>query len=191
MPDIYHIHNQTGVSIRTLKKLEKTGFLKASICENPVLSKIDSTLRKGNRISAIDLAYLVENPGLIFDLGRNFSKADEQLRELGDPLADVPNATIASTIDFAASGRPESVEKLLSWIKGVIPSDRVVPYTYVAVRAFLSDGPHIRKFMAGRLPKAILNVREHPDFAAWYTLRPTKYGRNATFYHVPKMRFDL
>ena len=82
MPDIYHIHNQTGVSIRTLKKLEKTGFLKASICENPVLSKIDSTLRKGNRISAIDLAYLVENPGLIFDLGRNFPRLTNNFANL-------------------------------------------------------------------------------------------------------------
>ena len=72
----------------------------------------------------------------------------------------------------------------------VIPKDREIPYRYIAVRALLGVGPYVQKHVVGRLPKAILNVRDLPRLSGCFTRRPTKYGRKPTYFHQPTQVYD-
>lgn len=190
MADIYEINLKTGISIKKLKSMDRQGYLNNTKPDNPEITKMQFTLRKGNRLSALDLVRLIESPDLIFDLGDYAYIAEEQVESLGDAKSEAAEPAIATIIYSASTGHPEQVEALEQWMKQEIPTDREVPHHYLATRALLGVPVHSRRYIAGRIPRAFLNVRGRPSFSSWFTLRPTCYARNATFYHHPKLEFD-
>lgn len=144
MADIYEINLKTGISIKKLKSMDRLGFLKATKQENPEVARMEWTLRKGNPLSAPNLVRLIESPDLIFDLGEYISVAEEQIEALGDAKGEAAKPAIAAVIDFASKNWCEEVEALEQWLKRVIPSDRDVPYHYLAVRALLGVRRHAK-----------------------------------------------
>lgn len=111
---------------------------------------------------------------------------------------DVQNRTldwaipaIAVVIDYASKDRPEEVEALEQWMKRIIPLDRDVPHHYLAARALLGLTVHSRTYLAGRIARAFQKVRDRSSFSGWFSPKATRYARNATFYHRPKLEFDL
>lgn len=111
---------------------------------------------------------------------------------------DVQNRTldwaipaIAVVIDYASKDRPEEVEALEQWMKRIIPPDRDVPHHYLAARALLGLTVHSRTYLAGRIARAFQKVRDRSSFSGWFSPKATRYARNATFYHRPKLEFDL
>lgn len=191
MADIYEINLNTGISIKKLKSMHRRGYLKTTNSDNPEIAKMQHTLRKGNRLSVLDLLRLIENPDLVFDLGSYTFTAREQVESLGDAKIEAAKPAIAGVVDLASRDRPAEVEALEQWMKRVIPPDREVPHHYLAVRAVLGVSIHSRRYIAGRVARAFQNVRGKSSFSSWFTLRSTSYARNATFYHRPKLEFDL
>lgn len=191
MVDVYAINLKTGISIRTLKKMERLGFLKTTKPQNPETARMEWTLRKGNPLSVINLLRLIENPDLIFELGEYTDKAESQVAALGDAKGEAAQPSIATVIDSAARDDPEYVEALAQWMMIAIPLGRDVPHHYLAVRALLGVSVNLRPYLAGRIARAFQNVRETPSFYGWFTFKTTRYARNATFYHRPKFEFDL
>lgn len=191
MADIYEINLKTGISIKKLKSMDRQGFLNTTKPENPEVAKMLWTLRKGNRLSVVHLVRLVESPDLIHELGDYDFTAREQLRVLGDAKSESAKPAIASAIDLASKDQPKEVEALEQWMKRVIPPDRDVPHHYLAVRALLGVSVHLRPYLAGRIARAFQKVRDRSSFSGWFSPKATRYARNATFYHRPKLKFDL
>lgn len=191
MANIYEIYNKSDVSLRTLKKLDRLGFLKSDEIENPEIAKMICALQKGNRLSVAHRVMLIDEPPLLFKLGKYARHAKEQLDELGDAKGEAAKPAISFVIDQASRDQLNEVAALGKWMKRIIPADQEVSHHYVAVRALLGVSPDSRNHIAGQINRAFLNVRNSPDFVGWFTLKPTRHGNNVSFYHRPRLAFDL
>ena len=191
MADIYEISDKYNLSIRKLRKMEKAGILRTTESENPELSKILYNLRKGNKLNAIQCAALIDDTNLIFDLGKYDLAIRQQLGELGSASSEAAPSHIVMKIDMAAKDHPEQVEELEAWMKDAIPTGREVSHHYLAVRILLGAKASMRPYIAKWIPRAFLNVRNKDSFSNWYSLRKTRFSRNATFYFRPKSGYDL
>ena len=189
--DIYQIHYETGLSVRALKGLERRGYLKLTSAKNPRLSKINVAMLKGNRLSAIDLVYLIENPDIVFDLGDRAERALTQIEKLNDPKADACEPYLAHTVELASKGDPAKIAELAAWMKSKIPASGDVDYGYLAVRILLGISPNLVSYIAGKIPRAFQNVRKTTGFKNWSSKKTNKYGQNATFFHRPTLQYDL
>lgn len=134
---------------------------------------------------------LIEDPGIICDLGDYAFTARERVKALGDAKSEAAKPAIAVVIEYASKDRPEEVEALEQWMKRIIPPDRDVPHHYLAARALLGLTVHSRTYLAGRIARAFQKVRDRSSFSGWFSPKATRYARNATFYHRPKLEFDL
>ncbi len=74
MANIYEIHAKTHISLRTLKKLDRLGFLVSEEIENPEVAKMICALQKGNRLSVAHRVMLIDQPPLLFELDKYVSE---------------------------------------------------------------------------------------------------------------------
>lgn len=156
--------------------------------EDSRFDPLRSTLAKGNRLTAQQLVGLIEAPGNLLELGKHAGTAERQLAALGDAKGQVAPVEVVANILEAAKGEPEAVEIMVNWLKSVIP-DKPVEHAYLAVRLLLGVRENIRRFEAPRIPRALLNARNHPGLAGWWRTEKTKTSQTRTFYQ--KNPFDL
>lgn len=184
MADIYHIHELSKVSLRTLRKLERLGFLKNAESENPLASKINYNLRKGNALSVVELAALLQDDELWFYLGDYVDRAKTQVAALGKVDPDKVPSGMASTIELAARDDPQGVAPLVDWMKATIPEAGDVSHHFLAVRLLLGVPETQRDMVAGWIPRAFLNCRKFEAFAGWWKVTG-KPGARLTIYYQP------
>lgn len=187
--NIYEISEKFGVSMRALRKLEKGKVLKLDPV-NPMVDKIIYMLSKGKLLPVDALAFLVENPDTLIELGNRAGEAEYQVSSLGNVQQDIAPPDVSAEIEMAAKGDDNAVEKLATWLQRVIPSDCAVGHHFVAVRLLLSVPSGSRPYAYSRLPRALLNVRRHPGFAGWSSYT-TESGSKVSRYHRPADDFDL
>lgn len=185
--DIYEIANRSGLSLRSLRKLERLGVLdtgKEPAAEMSEFEKINYDLRKGNALNSIQLASLVEFPETVDRLGDYAGKAQVQIDALGQCQDEKASAAIVALVDRAAKDDPAAVLGLAEWLQSVIPSKGSVSHHYLAVRLLLGAGKSLRSYIAGRLPRAFLNCRNVEEFAGWSSV-VERGTRRLTNYHRP------
>ena len=187
--NIYELSEKTGVSLRALRKLDKVKALRLDDVD-PMIDKAVYLLSKSQRLPVDALAWLVENPDMLLELGRYTGEAEYQISSLGNVQRDTAPPDVAAEIEMAAKGDDAAVEKLASWLQTVIPSDRAVGHHFVAVRLLLGVPAGVRSYAYSRLPRALLNVRRHPGFAGWSSYA-TEGRHKISQYHRPKEAFDL
>lgn len=147
-----------------------------------------ATIAKGNAPTAMQLVELIENPASLLELGKYVDTAEREIAKLGNPLGQVAPKEVVANIMEAAKGEPEAVEILVNWLKS-ITGDSPVGHAFIAVRLLLGTPASIRKSEGPRIPRALLNARNHPDFAGWWHTKPDGKNRNVTIYQ--KKAFDL
>lgn len=148
---------------------------------------IRATIMKGNEPTALQLLDLIENPAGLLELGKYATKAEQSIAALGNPQGQVAPREVAANIMEAAKGEPEAVQILVDWLRLIVPADRV-EHAFIATRLLLGIPATIRQFEAPRIPRALLNARQHPDFKNyWHVERGV--SRNKTVYQ--KKGFDL
>lgn len=177
--NIYEMAEEFKISLKKLKAMEKRGCLRVdgSAAES---DPIRATLAKGNRLPVPQLVQLVEAPALLIDLGRFSEEAERQIAELGKPSA-APRE-ISGLISEAAKNEPDAVAALMTWIKATLPSGKAVGHSWLAVRLLLGVPANLRKYEAPRIGRALLNCRNHPSFAGWWSVKPG-VSQNSTIYH--------
>lgn len=187
--NIYEIAEKSGVSLRSVRKLEKLGVLKVGAVD-PMIDKIVYMLGKSQQLPVDALAALVEAPDMMQELGRYSGEAEFQVSSLGKVERDKAPGDVAAEIDSAAKGDDAAIAKIADWLKTVIPTDCAVGHHFVAVRLLLGAPLSVRKHSYSRLARALLNVRRHPGFAGWSSY--TQEGRHKlSQYHRPAENFDL
>lgn len=187
--NIFEIHEKSGVSLRALRKLEKLSVLKLEAV-NPMVEKMAYMLGKSQQLPVDALAALVEDPGLLVELGRYAGEAEFQVSSLGKVDRDIAPADVAAEIEQAAKGDDGAVKKLAGWLKGIIPTDCAVGHHFVAVRLLLGVPETLRKYAYSRLGRALLNVRRHKSFEGWSSY-DTSGHHKVSRYHRPAKDFDL
>lgn len=165
--NIYEIHEKSNVSLRTLRKLEKLGFLKVGRTEgDETLLKLTLNLRKGNPLTPRELLGLYKNPGWLESLGKHAAAGDAWLEMLGDAKRDACPWSIAAEIPGAAAGEADAIAALAKWLSQHIETSSAYEeprvYAYVAVRLLYNIPDNLLKMNFPVLGAAMLKIRKHP-----------------------------
>lgn len=166
--NIFEVSERHKISLKKLRAMDKDGLLRLDESAS-ASDPIRATLMKGNPLPVSQLVQLVEEPSLLLDLGRYAADAERQLGTLGAKPGGAPKPVAAAVTD-AAKNEPEAVAILIAWLKEIIPP-RPVGHAYIAARLLLGIPPAIRKYEAPRIGRALLNCRNHPSFAGWWTVK--------------------
>lgn len=148
---------------------------------------IRSTIANGDKLTAMQLVELIENPAGLLELGKYAFNAELALAALRDPRSQAAPKAVAANIMEAAKNEPEAVDILTTWLKEIIPSTPV-NHAYLAVRLLLGVPENMRKSEGPRIPRALLNARQRADFARYWHVEKG-VSRNSTVYQ--KIGFDL
>jgi hypothetical protein len=184
--NIYEVAEKHKISLNKLRAMDKDGLLRLDESAN-ASDPIRATLMKGNPLPVSQLVQLVEEPSLLLDLGKYARDAEKQIAALSDPLRQVAPKPVAAAVTDAAKNDPEAVALLVAWLKEIIPT-RPVGHAFIAVRLLLGIPPAIRKYEAPRIGRALLNCRNNPALAGWWTVKPGVQS-NSTIYQ--KLVLDL
>lgn len=192
--DIYDISNRTGVSIRTLKKLEKFGVLDAEKSRNPAIQKIKHNLKRGNPLTAAQQFHLVKNPKDMKYLQDWEIAVQMCLDDLGDVMHEKMPWDISVNAGLAGKKDMEAADLLAQWFCNFIDRNPAFAdgasrnHAYLAVR-MLADIPE--KFLYLTLPlvaQAMWNCRRTKRMAGYWHI-DAKTRR--TLYHRKAQDFDL
>lgn len=191
--NLFEICDTFKISLHKARLMHKKGVLRIDEDMSDTLAETRHLLANGQPLTAMHLCELVENPGLILDLGKYAGRAEGNLGVIGNAKEQAAPKQVAAYISDAACGDREAVDILLPWLMEIIPSDPV-PHSFIAVRLLLGLAPSVRKFDAPRIRKALLECRKREEFADWWYV--SRIGtRNKTFYRRPAKKpvatFDL
>ena len=159
--DILKISEITGLSLRTLKRLDKHGFLKVTKSEDPIADSIRLNLKKGNRLTALQQLHLLRNPAARDTLGQWSEEIRATLRDLGDALNSGAPWTVSSRIDLAARRDKNAIEKVTSWLVDFIRCDPgfdngvTHDHAYLAVRLLANVPEHQLELLARKVTSCL------------------------------------
>lgn len=184
--NIYEVSEKFKISLKKLRLMEKAGVLRLD--ESAKASDpIRASFLNGNPLPVWQLVQLIEEPGLLLDLGKYAADAERQVAALGHPEREPAPKEVAAYLTDAAKNEPEAVAILVRWLKQTVPA-RPVGHSYLAARLLLGIPASLRKSEAPRIGRALLNCRNHPQFAGWWKVKPG-VTQNSTVYQ--KLALDL
>lgn len=187
--NIYEISQKFKITVGKVRKMHKAGVILIDDTEDPLADEIRFNLAKGQPLTTAHLLALIENPRLAWQLGNYAKRAQAQVAALGDLTNGVAPHAVAAEIYSSAGGDPDSLDRLIAWLKEIIPA-RPVDHHYSAVRLALGLPTHRRAEFTRRIPRALYQCRKRQEFAAWW--RPEKVGsRNRSLYQRPENLYDL
>lgn len=167
MTDIYKISEITGLSIRTLNRLDKYGFLRVTKSADPIADAIRVNLKKGNRLTALQQFHLLKNPKSRETLEQWDFEISAALDALGDALSDGAPWSVSSSIELAARKDKVAIDKIAQWLAGLIQTDTGFDdgakrdHAYLAVRLLANVPEHHLEALAGKLTACMWQCRNH------------------------------
>jgi hypothetical protein len=166
--------------------MQKGGWLNVGEAASVEVEKMRDLLRACAPLSALQLCYLIDNPGDIFKLGRYVASAQDQLDAIGNVRGEAAPFEVAGLTMNAAQGEDEALAMVVDWIKRTLPeSGESVPYVWIASRLLLAFPANIRQFEVTRIQRTLARARALPEFSDWWSYGKLR-GRKATFYTRPK-----
>lgn len=177
--NIYEAAEKFKLSLKKLRAMEKAGILRLD-GNASASDPIRATLIKGNPLPVAQLVQLVEEPGLMLELGKYVSAAETQVSALRNPEKESASKAAAAAVTEAAKNEPEAVAILCDWLRSVIPA-RAVGHSYIATRLLLGIPPSIRKYEGPHISRALLNCRNTPGMAGYWKAEPGT-SQNRTIY---------
>jgi len=189
MTDIYKIAQLSGLSLRTLKKLDKLGFLKATKASDPIADAIRLNMQKGNGLSALQQFHLLKYPKVRQSLTQWEFEISETLDKLGDALASGAPWQVSSAIELAARKDAAAVTKLVNWLCSFIMCDHGFDnrakhdHAYLAVRLLANVPDHQIDGLSRKVTAAVWQCRAHPDFQPFWFIEDGK-----TVYQRPEKK---
>lgn len=195
MATIYEISTQLDISLRTLRKLDKAGYLKATKSADPITDSARDNLKKGNRLTALQQLHLLRNPEARESLTQWEYDIDATLEALGNVDADSAPWDVSSAIELAARREQGAIDKISNWLISFIQvseyfdKDKTRDHAFIAVRLLAEIPEHSLVDLSKKAQACLWQVRRaHPDI---WTLAPD--GR--TVYFRPRKKavakFDL
>lgn len=180
------------VSLAKARKMDKAGVLRLDHNTSEAAQAIRHWLSNGQPLTAAMLCELIEQPGILLDLGKYADKARLELAALGDARKEAAPKLVAAHIADAARGDRDAVLVLVDWIKGILPA-RPVGHSWIAARLLMGLPANVRKFDIPRVPRALLQCRKRPEFAGYWAIE-ARGAKTFTHYAKPKKglaKFDL
>jgi len=190
--NLFEFCEKFKISLSKARAMLKADVLRLDENTSELAQEVRHLISRGQPLTAAHLCAMIEEPGLVLDLGRYAGKAQEQLDALGNAKAGAAPKQVAAYISEAARGDREAVAVLVEWLKEIIPA-KPVAHSFIAVRLLLGLAPSVRKFDVPRIPRALHECRKREDFADWFEVSYSG-TRAKTFYRRPakkSVKFDL
>lgn len=190
MPTIYEISTQLDISLRTLRKLDKAGYLKATKSADPITDSARNNLKKGNRLTALQQLHLLRNPEARESLTQWEFEVDEQLDRLGQALSEAIPWEISSLIELAARREPGAVAKVSQAIYGLIQVSDAFDngaqkdHAFIAVRLLADVPEHSLVSLSKKAQACLWQCRRSPILSDCWKLN----DQGKTVYFRPKKK---
>jgi hypothetical protein len=196
MPTIYEISQASGLSLRTLRKLEKLGALNVTKSSDPITDAARENLKKGNKLTALQQLHLLRNPAARDTLQQWDLEIDVILNRLGDVIGEAIPWTISNAIELAARREPAAIEKISGAILNLInlsdafDKGRAQDHAFIAVRLLADVPAHSLESLAKRLQSCLWQCRRSALSDCW---RLNDKGQTEYFRPMKKVlaNFDL
>lgn len=185
MTDIHKISELTGLSVRTLRKVEKAGFLKVTKSADPITDAARGNLRKGNRLTVLQQLHLARDKDARASLAPFEYGISATLGKLGDFENEAAPWTLAAKISLAARKDKDAIAEIAVWISGLLTSwtSGAVDHAYIGVRLLANVPEHHLAAVSDQLRGAMWEARKHPALAgAW---RVNENGVTEYFRPIP------
>lgn len=181
--------SQSGVSLASLRKLEKLGWLKfAEVSADPLKAEAEALRFHLSRNQALTVAQclaLLERPDLLDELPPKYGeRAAAQLATLGHAQSEAPGSRVTAYIGDAARGDVDAAQQLAGWLIGALPAHDV-PHAWVAVRLALGVPPHMRDDACKAMPLALMHTRKR--LSGYFH----KEGKNTVYHQFRLTCVDL
>jgi hypothetical protein len=179
MATLEKIAADSGLSLRSIRKLHKLGYLLTTSVRDPFAETLASSLAKHNRLTTFQLLQLYKRPELA-------EKHDctAEVRALGDVAGEAaPWIPVGMRIEMSASRDPVAIAGLAEWIKSFLdakPAGYTCDHAALGCRLLYNcpDAHLVR--VAGKFRTAMWNVRGQLGG------RMTIDAKNRTIYHARK-----
>ncbi len=186
--DIFDVAKLTGVSVRNLKKVEKHGLLKIKKPNNDVLAKARHNLRRGNALTAEQLAYFIRFPDWLDRLDSPYeANARAVIETLGDVTGEAMPWEVSAGLPFAVNGEEDSLGPIVTWLRTLIDTSpafaagRMRGHAYMAVRVLAGIPEQHLESNAPLISKLFWKIRTRSkDFAEYWFVdenKRTQYRR--------------
>jgi hypothetical protein len=179
--NIFDIHEKSGVSLRALRKLDKMGVLRCKP-NDPILDAIRLMLSSSKPLSVAQLAALIDNPGLVLELGKKADAAELQLEGIGDAKGEAAPRSVTLHIEDAARSDPAAVAKIAMWIFDNLPSYGAVNYSYVALRLLYGVPEGQRQFVLPRIARAISYAKQQAPLSHCWRMTGKEGAKRTEFF---------
>lgn len=183
--NIYEASKRTGVSIANLRKLEKLKILKLDD-EKELAPVLRFSLARNAHLPVAHILALIDDPGLIDELGRYSDKARAQMAELGAFEASAAPARVSYEIPDAMKGDKEAAGRIAAWLRDVLPPEGVSHY-WIAARMLAPLNEFLRAKCVPRFGLALLTVRDLPEFKEWWRMK----GKSVIYFRPSHFSLDL
>lgn len=185
--NIHEMSNRTGVSLSTLRKLDRLGVLKVD-AESDAAAAIRFHLTRNQQMTAAQFLAVLDDRTLISELGRYSARCQAQLDGLGAVEATLAPKSVTAEIPQAARGDDDAALVIAEWLMSILPADPV-PHAWPAVRLLMPLNEFLREQYAPLINLALLNVRRLPEFALCW--RSEKIGDRNQIRYFSKTTLDL
>lgn len=185
MADILAIHEKSGVALRSLRKLDRLGFLHVDKTKDKIGDSIKLTIKKHSRLNTLQLLHLYQTPKLADKLD-----LESEVRELGDVSRDAaPWIPVGVRIQSAAGRSADAIVTIAEFIRDILdtlPAGQEVNHAYIGVR-LLANVPeeHISNTLK-KLRPCMWNVRASEILAGY-----SRLDKNGTSRYFRKIELDL
>lgn len=188
--NIYEIQENTGISLRTLHRIDSIGALQCDPVD-PIVGDIYTRLGKGASLTVKQLVALIEKPALLNCLAKHVETARFEIDELGDFATELAPREVVAHIHQSAYNDKFAIAQIIPWLKSVMPADQAVRYHYLAIRLVMgSSSPALREHHITMIRRALDYCRMHPDLTGWWKVEERK-GQRVTWYSRPPIQYDL
>lgn len=171
MTDIYKIAEITKLSLRTLRTLDKHGFLIVTKSASPLLDSIRDNLRRGNPLTALQQLYLLKEPDKLAELAQWGRQIEATLERLGDALGDGAPWDVSGQIELVARRDADATEKVAGWLRDYIlfsdnfDNGRAHDHAFIAVRLLANVPDHSLADLAKKAQACLWQCRRMlPDY---------------------------
>lgn len=175
MSTIDEIHVETGVAMRTLRRLEKAGYLRLTHAHNPTLAKIRVGLKRGNPLSAYQQFHLLKHPEDYATIMAQYPAVRDTLAALGNVEATAaPWNGVSAQIDIAArNNNPEATAAIADYLLDLFSTlapGVSVNHAYIAVRLLWNVPAAHLDSIAPKLIGALWRTRLDERLAGFFSV---------------------
>jgi hypothetical protein len=181
--NIFELADKSGVSLRTLRKIEKLLKGRPIAASDPVIDAIRVQSRKSRALSVSQYMALIDDPDLIDALGTRAENVQDALDAIGDAVGEAAPRDVTMHIQDAAKGNAEAAAILARWMRDALPVQGNVSHAYLALRLLYGVPENVRHYVLPLVPRAMQAAKRQDALAGHWrvvqngSIRATEYFR--------------